>query len=108
MADPAQWASLVLLAGLAIEKLMARCNMYDQVKTMHCAASRCCEFDMRRNTPPCSPASTFTPSLQMSGAATPPHQPQPGPNSLQDLMGLAEAVRKLSVDQGPTVQKMSQ
>ena len=63
-------ATLITVSGLAIEKLMMRCNFYSGVRKLHCGGSWC-SFDVDRVTPPIS--------ATVSGAITPtvsepPHQ----------------------------------
>ena len=59
--EPGQLATLTMLAGLIVDKAMARFNVtwYDGVKRLHCGCSSCMEFDVDRTTktPPGSPTS---------------------------------------------------
>ena len=95
MSDPTQWASLALLIGIAADKFLARCNMYDGVKTMHFGLSKCCEFDVLRNTPVATPTAL---SATPSATQLQPPAPQPPPNLLE---GLIEATRRLSESTSP-------
>ena len=81
--DPSQLATLVIVAGIAIEKLFARLNCYDGVRSLHLGCSSCCDLDVHRGGSPmptippaspmsmASPASEPAPSRPYSGNATP-------------------------------------
>ena len=47
--EPSPWLSLGLLVALSVEKAFSSLNLYDHVKSMHCAMSSCCSFDVERN-----------------------------------------------------------
>ena len=72
--DAVQLATLIGVAGLALEKIFMRCNLYAGVKKLHCGGSWC-SFDVDRVTPPLSATA--------SGAMTPiseqPPRQQPLP-----------------------------
>ena len=89
-----QLATLIGVAGLAIEKLFMRCNLYDGVKKLHCGASWC-SFDVDRVTPPLSTtvSGTLTPTL-----SEPPHQ-QPLPKrSYSEGASDSQLSRRLSLN----------
>ena len=55
--DPAtQWATLAMVAGIALDKMATKCDLYPAgVKSLHCSASQCLQFDVERATPPPTP-----------------------------------------------------
>ena len=77
--DPGQLASLTMLAGLIVDKALARfnVNLYDGVKRLHCGCSSCMDIDIDRTarTPPCSPISISGPFESPIVAAPQPPQP---------------------------------
>ena len=105
-----EWATLAIVAALAVEKLLLRCNVYDNVKTLHCQASECCQFDVRRNTPASSPKALTPPGAltpaQQSGSQSPQLRPIPAPNSLADLIALSQKLSSAEPAAPPTVQRM--
>ena len=74
--DPGQLASLAMLAGLIVDKALARfnVNLYDGVKRLHCGCSSCMDIDIDRSacTPPTSP-------ISVSGPIEPAIVPAPPP-----------------------------
>ena len=89
-----------MVAALGIEKLANRCDLYPVgVKTLHCQASKCFQFDVERS------SGTPTPAKELSGAQPPLNLPTTS-NELADL------ARRMSVsipeepDLPPSVQKM--
>ena len=101
--DPGQLATITMLAGLIVDKAMARFNVtwYDGVKKLHCGCSSCMEFDVDRSakTPPMTPTSTsghFEPTPPI--VAAPPPQPPPTVASSEEAMvQLAPIGRRKSV-----------
>ena len=79
------WATLAMVAALGLEKLATRCDLYPAgVKTLHCEASRCFQFDVERS------SGTPTPAKELSAA-----HPLPSlPTTSNELVELA---RRLSV-----------
>ena len=55
--DPAtQWATLAMVAGIALDKMATKCDLYPAgVKSLHCSASQCLQFDVERATPTPTP-----------------------------------------------------
>lgn len=54
--DAAQIATLAIVAGLGLEKVVQHFNLYDGVKKMHIGCSSCCDFDVdRTRSPPLTP-----------------------------------------------------
>ena len=93
-------ATLAAVAALLIEKIMTRCDLYPAgVKTLHCQASKCFQFDVERS------SGTPTPAKELSGA----HQQPTLPTTSNELVEIA---RRLSVSipeepaLPPSVQKM--
>ena len=92
--DAVQLATLIGVAGLALEKLFMRCNLYAGVKKLHCGGSWC-SFDVDRITPPLSTTA--------SGAMTPtpsdPPRQQPLPRrSCSEGESDSQLSRRLSLN----------
>ena len=98
------WATLAMVAALGAEKLVNRCNLYPAtgMKSFHCQASKCFQFDVERSNTP-----TQTPVKELSGAHPPPNLPTISNE-------LAEFARRLSISlpteetqsHPPSVEKM--
>ena len=95
------WATLAMVAALGIEKLANRCDLYPAgVKTLHCQASKCFQFDVER--------SSGTPTMttpQPSGAQQPLNLPTTS-NELADLARRMSASIPEETQAIPLVQKM--
>ena len=99
--DPGQLASLAMIAGLVVDKALARfnVNLYDGVRHLHCGCSSCMEFDVDRKTPPPTPTTTsarFEP-LPPITAAPPPLPPPTAASSEVENRPSAPIVRRLSI-----------
>ena len=96
--DPGQLASLAMLAGLIVDKALARfnVNLYDGVKHLHCGCSSCMEFDVDRKTPPPTPT-TSSGHFEPITAAPPPLPPPIVASSEEAIQRQLPMVRRLSV-----------
>jgi len=59
--DAGQIATLAIVAGLAVEKILIHLDCYNGVRRLHCNMSSCCDVDVDRrsgrSSPPESPRS---------------------------------------------------
>ena len=97
--DPGQLASLAMIAGLVVDKALARfnVNLYDGVRHLHCGCSSCMEFDVDRKTPPPTPTTT---SAYFASPIVEAPQPQPPPTAASsevENQRQLPMVRRLSV-----------
>ena len=53
--EASQLATMVIVAGIALEKIFARLDCYNGVKSLHLGCSSCCDFDMQRSPTMVSP-----------------------------------------------------
>jgi hypothetical protein len=83
MAEPATFASLAGIALLLADKILARCDCYSGVRTLHFGCSKCLQFDVERNSTPRS----------LSAATAPPTLTMP------DLEGTVRQLREISARQ---------
>ena len=99
--DPGQLAKLTMLAGLIVDKALARfiVTWYDGVKKLHCGCSSCMEFDVDRSakTPPMTPISVSGHFESPIVAAPPPLPPPTIPSSEEAMVQLAPIGRRKSV-----------
>ena len=88
--DPAQLSTLVIVAGLALDKFAKQFDLYSGVKRLHFGCSSCCVLDVDRSAPT-PPSSPQTGSPQLSGPHTNPliHAPAPVQPMQQSLQGPA-------------------
>ena len=104
MGEPTSLATLAVVAMLAVERVVTKCNLYPVgVKTLDCEASKCFSFHVVRS-------SGGTPTMttpQPSGAQQPPGLPTTA-TELAEIV--AQTARRLSSPEGqdlpPLVQKM--
>ena len=100
--DPGQLASLAMLAGLIVDKALARfnVNLYDGVKHLHCGCSSCMDIDIDRSkTPPTTPTTTsarFEPLQPTTAAPQPLPQPTAASSEVENRPS-APIVRRLSI-----------
>ena len=53
--DAGSIATLAIVAGLAIEKVLGHLNCYDGVRHLRCNMSSCCDVDIDRASSPATP-----------------------------------------------------
>jgi len=98
--EASQLATLIIVAGIAIEKLFARLDCYAGVKSMHLGCSSCCDFDMQRSPTMVSPphmASPHTASPLPTASPVPEPAPLPRPYSYQATPTVDELMRRVSL-----------
>ena len=90
------WATLAVVAALAADKMLTKCNMYPKgVKSLHCGISKCFEFDVART----SSSGPSTPIVGLSGVQLPSLPLQaPTPMEIGEFL---ETARRLSLDSTP-------
>ena len=104
MGDPTSLATLAVVAMLAVERVVTKCNLYPVgVKTLDCEASKCFSFHIVRSSGGTPTMTTPQPSGSM--------QPLSLPTTSTELAELAaQTARRLSSPEGqdlpPLVQKM--
>ena len=78
--DPAQLSTLVIVAGMALDKFAKQFDLYSGVKRLHLGCSSCCELDVDR------------------GTRTPPQASSPQPSGAQLSNPLPEICLKIPND----------
>ena len=97
--EASQLATLVIVAGIAIEKLFARLDCYNGVKSLHMNCSSCCDFDMQRSPTMVSPPHAASPhTASPLPSASPVPEPVPSrPYSHQATPTVDELMRRVSL-----------
>jgi len=99
--EASQFATLFIVAGIALEKLFARLDCYNGVKSLHLGCSSCCDFEMQRSptmvSPPRLSPVTASPPATSSPIPEPVMPDRSRPYSEQSTPTVDELMRRVSI-----------